>query len=304
MDTSKTSILYDSAQDYRITDELQPEKPRLFVCIDHEILEFVLDGRQLFGRPSGDQIPDIPVVNKYVSRRQGWFETKGNQVTFTPEDTTNAVVFRRETLKPGETVDIWDGDELIIPISRGGEKADIMLVCAILEKRINIWRNLRLASRDALTGLSGRNAFRTWYVYHFPWREQAESTLFIMDIDYFKRINDVYGHSAGDEALKLLTSELLLMVKNTGYVCRWGGDEFVGIITGNAGEAKEKIEALQEKLSAIQIEDSFSITLSVGVAGMGMAEEEDIDSIVMKADQALYAAKEHGRNRVEVYRPE
>ncbi len=224
MDTSKTSVLYDSAQDYKMTSDLQPEKPRLFVCVDHEIMEFVLEGRQLLGRPDGDQIPDIPVVNKYVSRRQGWFETKGNEVTFTPEASTNAVIFRRKTLKPGETVEIWDGDELILPISRGGEKADIMLVCAILEKRIEIWRNLRLASRDALTGLSGRNAFRTWYVYRFPWGDQTETSLFILDIDYFKRINDVYGHAAGDSALRMLSEELLLMVKNTGYVCRWGGD--------------------------------------------------------------------------------
>lgn len=298
MDASKTSVLYDSAQDYKMTADLQPEKPRLFVCVDHEIMEFVLEGRQLLGRPDGDEIPDIPVVNKFVSRRQGWFETKGNKVTFTPETSTNAVIFRRKTLKPGETVEIWDGDELILPISRGGEKADIMLVCAILEKRIEIWRNLRLASRDALTGLSGRNAFRTWYVYRFPWGEQTETSLFILDIDYFKRINDVYGHAAGDSALRMLAEELLLLVKNTGYVCRWGGDEFVGIMLGNAREVREKLEALQEKLSTLTIDENVSITISAGVADMENSKKEDIDAVVMRADKALYEAKEKGRNRV------
>lgn len=302
MDSVKTSILYDTAQDYRMTEEPQPEKPRLFVCVDHEIMEFVLDGRQLLGRPSGRQIPDIPVVNRFVSRRQGWFETEGNRVTFTLEDTTNAVVFRRKSLIPGVPVEIWDGDELIIPTSRGDEGADIMLVCAILEKRINIWRNLKLASRDALTGLSGRNAFRTWYVHHFPWKGRTDTALFILDIDYFKRINDVYGHSAGDAALQTLTAELLLLVKNTGYVCRWGGDEFVGIMTGRDVEVKAKLDVLRQKLAGKKIDDSFTISISAGVADMRETDEDEIDAAVMLADQALYNAKEKGRNCVEMYR--
>lgn len=299
--STNTMTLYNPALDYLASTDPQPEKPRLFVCCDHEILEFILDGRQYLGRPSDGVIPDIPIVNKYVSRRQGWFETKGNVVTFTPEDTTNSIVFRRKVLVPGETIELWDGDELIIPLSRSGEAADIMLVCAILERRINIWRDLRLASRDALTGLSGRNAFRTWYIYNYPWKESANNSLFILDIDYFKRINDVYGHFAGDDALKILTKELLLLVENTGYVCRWGGDEFVGIMPGEKGHVQEALEQMRRKLSETVVDDSFTISISAGVVGSEQAEQSDIDSMVLLADKALYQAKENGRGCVCVY---
>ena len=287
----ETNYLYKPVKDYL-------GKPKKHMCFEHEIMEFVLDGHQTLGRPA-DKIPDIPVTNRYVSRNHGYFDTTDYKVTYTAEDTLNGTIFRRQLLKPGETVELWDGDELIIPVSEQSGGVDVMLVCAIIESRINIWRDLELASRDALTGLSGRNAFRTWYIQNYSWKREENLSLFILDIDNFKRINDVYGHASGDSALKILSEELRLVVGGKGYVCRWGGDEFVGVIDDNAGGALLRLENLRKKLRELRIDDSFCISISAGVVDADKGKEAD--ALIMLADKALYKAKEAGRDCVFAY---
>ena len=301
MEGMETNYLHKPIQEYLGKSGQHQVRPRLFACFDHEIMEFVLEGHQTLGRPADRYIPDIPMTNRYVSRNHGYFDTTDDKITYTAEDTTNGVIFRRKLLVPGEEVELWDGDELIIPTSGTGDGVDIMLVCAMIEGRINIWRDLMLSARDALTGLSGRNAFRTWYIQSHGWKKDR-ICLFILDIDYFKRINDVYGHSAGDSALCFLTEQLRLAVGGTGYVCRWGGDEFVGIIEGDSEKAKDKLDELCRKLKDTKIEDMFYMSISAGIIDIFDEEgERDVDALVVLADQALYRAKECGRNRVCVY---
>ena len=171
-----------------------------------------------------------------------------------------------------------------------------MLVCAFIESRINIWRDLELAARDALTGLSGRNAFRTWYVQNHSWKKDGNISLFILDIDSFKRINDVYGHAAGDSALCILSEQLRLAVGGTGFVCRWGGDEFVGIIEGDAEAVKGILENMSREIRNIKIDDLFHMSVSAGIVEVKKEEVSDIDELIVLADRALYRAKEGGKN--------
>ncbi len=298
MQEEKTSYLYHQTAEY-LGQQKSRVQPRLFVCFEHEVMEFVLQGRQTLGRPVDQNIPDIPVTNKYVSRNHGYFETVDGTVTFTAEDTMNGTIFRRKLLTPGEKVELWDGDELIIPVSGESGGVDVMLVCAFIESRINIWRDLELAARDALTGLSGRNTFRTWYVRNHAWKREATLSLFILDIDHFKRINDVYGHSAGDNALKLLSEELRLTVGSSGYVCRWGGDEFVGVLECDARDTGRRMEELGNRLKAIKVDEQFHMTVSAGVVQIN--RDKDVDAHVILADEALYKAKDTGRNRICIY---
>ncbi len=294
----ETLFIEQSGKDYLQEANPVDIKPRLFVCFEHEIMEFVLSGKQTIGRPYKGQIPDIPVTNKYVSRHHGYFETLKGKVFYTAEETKNGTIFRRRKLDPGETVEIWDGDELIIPASGDEEGVDVMMTCAIVGSRINIWRDLRLSARDALTGLPGRNAFRTWYLMNSS-RDEEKKSLFILDIDHFKGINDIYGHSAGDKALKILAERLLLLAGNTGYVCRWGGDEFTGIIHGSISDAKEALDKMGKDLSSVRIDDQFNMTISAGITEINSNNDaKDIDGLVMQADKALYKAKESGRNGV------
>ena len=299
-DPRDTDFLYEQHESYLgIPKPVQNTEPRLFVCSEHEIIEFILTGRQVLGRPTEDNIPDIPVMNSYVSRFHGVFETTKDMVTFTAGDTKNGTVFRRQVLSPGQTVELWDGDELIIPVEEKGRDVDILLVCAIVESRIKIWRELSLASRDSLTGLMGRNAFRTWYIHTCTYKEQERLCLFILDIDHFKTINDTFGHSTGDEVLHLFTDELLNMVGNFGKVCRWGGDEFVGVVMMDLAEALKALSDMSIRISHSELRDGVSLTLSAGLLDVTKTDSrENFDRLVELADTALYRAKEEGRDRI------
>ena len=277
--------------------------PKLFVCFEHEIMEFPLVGRQLLGRPSEDRLPDIPVTNKYVSRKHGFFETTDGKVTYMPAESRNGTMLGKKMLEPNKRIEIMDGDELIIPASGEDEGVDVMLVCALSESRINIWTDLMVSSRDTLTGLPGRNAFRTWYLVNHSWKSNTDMCAFILDIDKFKTINDTYGHAAGDKALKELSEQLKVTAKGTGYICRWGGDEFTGILPGSDNEVKKDLDDMRKRLEDIMVNDRFNMTISAGVVSINsMGGIRDIDRLVALADRALYKAKEKGRNCVCVAR--
>ncbi|MCR5233318.1 MAG: GGDEF domain-containing protein [Lachnospiraceae bacterium] len=292
-DDSETVLLEEEEQ----ATPFESIQPLLFVCYEHEIMEFVLAGTQTMGRPSGNRIPDIPVSNRYVSRDHGIFDTSDEKITYTPSASRNGTMLGDVRLEPGKPVELKDGDELVIHASKKAQSEDIMLVCAFSHSRINIWRGLMTSSRDTLTGLLLRNAFKTWYLTNHSWNRDIDICLFLLDIDRFKIINDTYGHAAGDKALKLLSEQLLATAGDTGCICRWGGDEFSGILTGTADEVKKKLDEMRLRISKIRIDEKFSMTISAGVIDIRSLEgEKEIDQIIMIADKALYKAKEKGRN--------
>ena len=295
----ETLLLEDANQDYLDDGQNIVIKPCLFVCFEHEIMEFPLSGKQLLGRPSKDQIPDIPITNKYVSRNHGTFETIDGKVTFIPFNSSNGTLLGKIKLAPDEPIVLQDGDELIIPASDGSEGVDVMLVCALSQNRINIWRDLMLSAKDTLTGLPLRNTFRTWYLTNHSYKKDSKICLFLLDIDKFKTINDTYGHTSGDNALKTLAEQLLITAGDAGYICRWGGDEFTGILSGSADEVKKSLDDMRKRIAGIKIENQFNMTISAGVLDISsVGGVKDIDRLVTIVDKALYKAKEKGRNCV------
>lgn len=128
------------------------------------------------------------------------------------------------------------------------------------------------------------------------------------DIDYFKKINDTYGHDVGDEALRLVSDVLKNNVRDFDTVSRWGGEEIVvSLIGASAEEARTKAEYLRDTISKKAKEHfknrfpELEITISIGVAVY--EEGATLEELVKRADEALYEAKEGGRNRVVVYTP-
>lgn len=294
------SLIQDTQENQRIKESSSADtaQPLLFICFEHEIMEFPLAGKQLLGRPSKDKIPDIPVTNKYISRKHGIFETAYGKVTYTPSNSSNGTLLGKVKLTPDEPITLQDGDELIIPASDGSEGVDVMLVCALSQNRINIWRDLMKTSKDPLTGLSGRNAFKTWYLMNCSWNKELKMCLFLLDIDKFKTINDVYGHASGDNALKVLSDQLKETAGENGHICRWGGDEFTGIIMGSDVEVKKKLDDMRQRIRNIVIDNRFSMTISAGVLDISDFNSNDIDHLVSIVDKALYKAKEKGRDKV------
>lgn len=161
---------------------------------------------------------------------------------------------------------------------------------------------IRLATKDELTGLSNRKSFNTEFGEFMENASGLPCSLFLLDIDFFKQINDNYGHAAGDNALRFLAQQIQALIdEKGGFAGRWGGDEFIGVLTLPGPEAGEALEAMCRTIEAAEQEDGFRMTISVGVTdSCGLTS---LTKLSEKADLALYESKEHGRNQTTVYSP-
>ncbi|MGC8927373.1 MAG: diguanylate cyclase [Myxococcota bacterium] len=171
----------------------------------------------------------------------------------------------------------------------------------IIVKKIN-----DLATTDGLTGLYNHRVFQEKLdeVIARANRSQLPFSLALTDIDFFKKINDTYGHPTGDKVLKGLSALLKKMARETDIVARYGGEEFAIIMEGTdevgAYTFSERIRKEVEKLSFDGLEKSFGITISMGIATFFLDAKEK-KGLIGCADQALYYSKKNGRNQVWNY---
>ena len=169
-----------------------------------------------------------------------------------------------------------------------------------------------LAEKDSLTGLLNRRAFgeRAEASWRQALREQQPLAVVMMDVDFFKRYNDHYGHSAGDEALRGVSRVIGAQARRPlDMTARYGGEEFVGLWYGLDEAAVMKIlEQLRAEVEALGIAHAKSdiapvVTLSIGLAWLVPQPHQSLADAMRLADVALYLAKEQGRNRVVGKRP-
>jgi diguanylate cyclase (GGDEF)-like protein len=160
------------------------------------------------------------------------------------------------------------------------------------------------AVTDELTGLPNRREFLE--VMEKVLESNKHLTILMLDVDHFKKVNDTYGHDAGDEVLRVLAKVGMGASRKMDIFARWGGEEFVAALpesdTEQARVAAEKLRATFEKQDFAHdwsIGHAIPFTVSIGVTTRADGEN-DLDAIMKRADQALYQAKEKGRNRVEV----
>lgn len=159
------------------------------------------------------------------------------------------------------------------------------------------------AVTDELTGLPNRREFIV--TTENMLRTDEEVSLFILDVDHFKKINDTYGHDAGDEVLKALSAVGMNNCRPLDIFARLGGEEFVASLPGtNLEQAREIADKLRDTFEKQGFIHNWStgqpipFTVSIGVS-MRMPDELEVGPILKRADMALYRAKEAGRNRVE-----
>ncbi len=158
---------------------------------------------------------------------------------------------------------------------------------------------VRFATTDELTGLANRKSFTTEFNEYMR-TDHPDSSVFLLDIDFFKQINDNYGHAAGDDALRLLAGEIGKMASGLGgFAGRWGGDEFIGVLPVTAERAHEELSNLCRIVEALEPEGGFRMTISAGIVAAG--DETDLSRLTEKADLALYESKENGRNQATNY---
>lgn len=160
------------------------------------------------------------------------------------------------------------------------------------------------ALHDALTGIQNRRGLYKILEEQLSLlsRKSIPCSLALVDIDHFKQINDNFGHGAGDEILKAFVKQLKLEIRNTDKLIRYGGEEFILIMSAtNLQTAESLVQRLRIHISQLQWEvlpDERPITVSIGLTEL--KPQDDINSSVERADAALYKAKHSGRNRVVV----
>lgn len=167
---------------------------------------------------------------------------------------------------------------------------------------------LRLAATDPLTGAFNRREFLA-----LTERESLRArrynrplSVLMLDLDHFKKLNDNYGHAAGDKTLQRFTAVCCNALRNVDIFGRWGGEEFVALLpetdAEGAGVIAERLRQLVEDIEIDSHGQKFKITTSIGVADYH-DNETTIDGPLSRADAALYEAKKAGRNCVRIYDP-
>ena len=160
-----------------------------------------------------------------------------------------------------------------------------------------------LATRDALTGIANRRQFddKLLELFRSFRRSQVPFTLMILDIDHFKQVNDKHGHALGDQVLRKLAELLEQKVRVTDVVARYGGEEFVALLPDTPAEpnARSVAEKIRKAVEQTEFPGGLTVTISVGLSEVS-PDDADTGTLFERADQALYQAKNSGRNRTSV----
>ncbi|PTT91579.1 hypothetical protein DBR42_03545 [Pelomonas sp. HMWF004] len=159
----------------------------------------------------------------------------------------------------------------------------------------------RLAQEDVLTGIANRRYFSTEAerALHAVERDGQPLSLLLLDLDRFKDINDQYGHNVGDEVLAEMVKRLLQVLRKSDLPGRWGGEEFIVLLRGDASAAMRAAERVCQAVAGTPFDTShgpLAVTLSGGCASY--RQGDSLSSLVGRADKGLYAAKHGGRNRI------
>ncbi|MGE5506783.1 MAG: diguanylate cyclase [Actinomycetota bacterium] len=291
-----------------LTSRQEPEPYRILVVDDEpEVAEYhslILEEAgmvtRLLHEPSGilDALaefrPDLVLMDMYMPLCTGRDLSK--LIRQIPDFISLPIVFlSSETNKVTQVSALRVGAEgfLTKPI----QPEDLISAVAIRAERMRALRSLMV--RDGLTGLFN-HTFLAQYLetaLATARRERSKVCMVMLDVDHFKKVNDTYGHPAGDQVLVALARLLQQRLRHSDLVGRYGGEEFA-VIMQNIGpeEARGIVDALREDFGRLNFQAGdavFSCTFSAGIAGF---PEIGQDALVEAADQALYAAKRGGRN--------
>ncbi len=164
-----------------------------------------------------------------------------------------------------------------------------------------------LALHDELTGMDNRRAILRSLDQQaaLARRSSQPLTLLMMDIDLFKRVNDTFGHIEGDKVLRMVADSITARLRTQDLVGRFGGEEFLAILPGTSAEGGfELAEALRNGIAGARLKATdgrtIQVTISIGVHQVSDASGSTLNELINAADQALYRAKDNGRNRVEI----
>ena len=201
-----------------------------------------------------------------------------------------------------EHFNLWIG--IIIPLTFGIITYVLCYIVKYLLKSKDYEETYKLAVTDALTELYNHRFFQEKMIENFDLNARYGSnfSIIMIDIDFFKKFNDTYGHQSGDAVLKQVAKTIKKNVRSTDIPCRYGGEEMAVILTNtNKNEAvvtAEKIcQAVREREFILVNGEVVHVTISVGVAS-SEADGKAPQELIEYSDKCLYIAKENGRNQV------
>lgn len=166
-----------------------------------------------------------------------------------------------------------------------------------LEMKLQLENNLK---HDGLTGAYNRKIMQTIMEENniSEAANERQMAIIMYDLDYFKHINDTYGHDMGDDMLVKVTEKVQSLLQQDEYLIRWGGEEFIIIMKDGAGEFVNRTEHIRQEVEQITYANDDHITISMGLT---YYHGGDYQQAVREADEAMYQAKDSGRNRVITY---
>ncbi|ADM08556.1 putative diguanylate cyclase (GGDEF) [Parvularcula bermudensis HTCC2503] len=221
-----------------------------------------------------------------------------------------AIADQEDTRRLVKALDIGVNDYLMRPIDvqemAARVRTQLRRKWYVEHLRDSLSQSLELAVLDGLTGIYNRRFLQSQLprLLTKAVKRELPLSVMILDVDFFKAVNDTYGHDVGDAVLREIGHMLHFSLRGMDLACRYGGEEFVVVLPETPREGSEVIaERLRKEIAGLQIDagngQSFSVTVSIGMAFFdGTSREETPASLLKRADEALYRAKEGGRNRV------
>lgn len=296
----KTAMMKGDPETIRAERERAAQQPACLIVVrgtpqGHRY--FITQDKTILGR---DPTADIVVQDANVSRKHAALIRKGDTIALVDEGSSNGTKVNGKTCEVGKPVNLAKEDMIGM-----GTTQFKFLPAGELETLY--YGNLGdAANMDAMTGIYNKGFFLQAIEVEFKRHKALHSDFSVVffDLDHFKKVNDNFGHDAGDYVLKEVTRLIVTSgLRPKDVFARYGGEEFV-ILMGNASAEQARIQA--EKIRQL-IENHFfnyddkriPVTLSMGVAALD-SQVESAQTLLRSADKALYAAKQGGRNRVMV----
>ncbi len=253
--------------------------------------------------------PGSPFVGQKIDpRRLRDLSVTETERSFAPRDLLHGGRPRRLRLP------LYSGDRLVAHLDMGAAepidddaKREIRALLVPLTASLHASRNWRVAVTDELSGLASRRYFEARLAEEWARRDRYETPLAVacFDLDRFNTINDTLGHAAGDLVIRRFGEIMSGVVRASDLACRFGGEEFAALFPNTSASAARTVadrirRALERHRFEIEGRD-FWVTVSAGVADAAAVSGLDPHQLLVRADQALYAAKAGGRNRVRLW---
>lgn len=257
---------------------------------------FALDeGPNIFGR---NPESNITLRDQKMSRSHGIFYLNGGEVSCEDLRSTNGIFVDGQPIQMVAldfTSRVRIGDTL-------------MKIAVLTEAEVQAHNDTETAATiDPLTSIYNRNGFQMAAEIDMAklTHLQQNCSILILDIDFFKKLNDELGHAAGDSALREFSRRVASQLREGDHFMRYGGEEFVIMLANTSADI---VAAVAERIRSCIAETPFDlgatqrvVTVSIGVYTAVPAQGSEVNNFIKCADKALYRAKELGRNRVEVY---